>query len=610
VKIEDPAVWGRTTELAVLSLVFLAPLAAHGSTFDPSALRIALAESAALALSLAWIMKGLARGRWEAAAASAPALAPLAALAAWSLIRFAAAPYRTASLPVLVSALACWLIFGAALLELGGARTASRLSFWTAASTALVGACGAVQIFGGMRPIAATLGGADALAAFAAAALPAVLALRLDPEAPPSRRLLSTAAAAALAFLAAWSGSARGLAFFALSAATFAASALLFLGSPAARRAALTALACAAAALAAAALGGTPVASGFAFALASTRASTGEALAVWREHPLAGVGLGNLALRGANLSDAPLARALAETGLVGAALLAWTFAAALFAGVGACLNLRRRGALAEAGYAAAFSAVFCAWVLAVAAGLTQESGPAAWLAWACAGVAAGLAPLGRPHGTVRIMPLAVGQDVRRVLQGSALSLFALLLAAPAAWLASDVRYNRAVAGLRAGRLEDALADASGAWPGSAVYPRALELRGRALLGLGRPQEALDAYARLDGVVPDFARRHAGRAEAYAALGDWAASARERASADALAPSGPASLAAWAKAARASGDLATAVRVAERAEALAPDDPAVRAELAANELMQKRLTAARDAQKRGVRQARAPKKTPR
>lgn|GEM_PF-1851574 len=596
-KINDSAAWSRTTELGLLALVFLAPLAAHGRTFDPSAFRIALAQSAALTLALAWAMKGLARGRWEAAGASMPALAPLAALAAWTLLRFAAAPYKTASTPALAAAAADGLIYAAALLELGGARSASRLAFWSAVSAALVSAVGAAQFFAGARGIAATLGGADALAAFAAAALPAALSLRLDPEASLARRLLSTAAAAGLALLAAWSGSARGLAYFALSAAAFAAAALVLLGSPAARRAALTSLACAAAALGGAALTGAALGSGFGVALAATRASAAAALAVWSEHPIAGIGLGGLALRGpAAATDALLPRALAETGLAGAVLLAWTCAAALFAGVGGCLNLRRRGSLAEAGYAAAFSAGFGAWALAAGAGLAPEGGPAAWLAWACAGVAAGLAPLGLPRGTVRIMPLAVGQDVRRVLQGSALSLFALLVAAPAVWLASDVRYNRAVAGLRGGRLEDALADAGGAWPGSAVYPRALELRGRALLGLGRPLDALEAYARLDGVVPDFARRHAGMAEAYAALGDWSAAARERASADGLAPSGAASLAAWAKAARASGDLETALRAAQRAADLAPEDPAVRAELAANALMQKRL-AARDSQRR-------------
>jgi tetratricopeptide (TPR) repeat protein len=601
-KIDDTGAWGRATELALLALVFLAPLAAHGRTFDPSALRTALAEAAALALALTWVMKGLARGRWEAAASSGPVLVPLAALAAWTLACFAAEPYKTAALPALAAALPAWLVYAAALLELGGARAAARLAFWTAASAAVVGAVGAWQRLGGAGAVAATLGTGADLAAFAAAALPAALALGLDPEAPASRRSLSTAAAAALALLAAWSNSPSGLAYFALSASAFGATVVLILGETSTRRSVWTALGCAAGALAIASLMGTPLLAASSLHGAG-RAAAAAPIAVWLERPLVGIGPGGLSLRvPAVVGGTALLRALAETGLIGGGLLLWTWTAAVLAGLGAAWNLRRRGALPEARFAAAFAAGFGAWALSAAAGLAPETGPAAWLAWGLGGVAAGLGPLARPRGVVRTLPLPFGHDVRRLLQGSALSLFALLLAAPGAWLASDVRYNRAVAALRAGRFEDSLADAGGVWPGSAPYPAALELRGRALLALGRPREALDAYARLEDVVPDFARRHAALAEAYAALGDWPSAARERARQDALSPDGVRSLVAWAQAARGAGDLESARRAADRAAALAPDDPSVRAELAANALLEKRLAADEARRRKAERQA--------
>ncbi len=182
----------------------------HARTYDPAALKIALFESCALVLAAAWLLKGLARGRWEAAAASWPALAPVLALAAWTLARFAAAPFKSAALPDLALTLSAWIVYAVALLEFGGARSAARLAFWTAAAAALVGALGAAQRFALGPGLAATLTSPDQLAAFAAVALPVVLALRLDPEASSARRLLSKATTVILVLLVGWSGTLRG----------------------------------------------------------------------------------------------------------------------------------------------------------------------------------------------------------------------------------------------------------------------------------------------------------------------------------------------------------------------------------------------------------------
>lgn len=550
-----PEGWSRLGETALLSLVFLAPLAVHGRTWDPAALRTALLQAAALTLAAAWLLKGLARGRWEAPAAAWTALFPALALAAWTLARFALEPFKAAAVPGLAMTLSTLTVFAVAAAEFGGARHAARLAFWTTAAAVAAAALAASERFALGPGVSATLTSPDQLAAFAAAALPVALAARLDPEASASRRLLALSAAAALAVTAAWSGSARGLAYLCVSAVAYAAVAAVILRGPQARRNAGAALACAALAVAA-----------FAAESRGVFARSGEPF------------LDSAALRG-----------LSGGGLLGALLLGWTILAALGRGLGAASALRLRGAAAEAGYAAGFSAAFLAWAACAALGLAPASGPAAWLAWAAGGVAAGLSPLSRARGMVRVMPLPFGEDARRLLQGPALLAFAALAVWPGLWLVSDVRYNRAVAEARAGGLDAALADAGRVWPGAAVYAPSLYLRGRVLMEQGRPAEALAAFSRLDSVAPDLGRVHGRKAEAYAALGDWASSARERERQASLTPLDAANLAAWAEAARASGDLDGARRAAARAEAVAPEDEAVRAQLAANELMERTLT---------------------
>jgi tetratricopeptide (TPR) repeat protein len=538
--------WSRAGETILLSLVFLAPLAVHGRTYDPAALKTALFESCALALAAAWVLKGLARGRWAAAAASRPALAPLLALAAWTLARFAFAPFKGAALPDLALTLSAWIVYAVALLEFGGARSAARLAFWTAAAAALVGAFGASQLLARGPGLAATLTSPDQLAAFAAVALPVVLSLSLDPESSAARRLLSASTAVVLALLAAWSGSARGLAAFALSSVFFGLVAAFFLRGPASRRVAFAAAGCAL------------------FAAVDFAVSGSFA-------PVPGI-----------------PGVFAGAGLIGGGLLAWAMLAAVFGGLRAAWDLRARGALAEAGYSAAFASAFGAWALASALGLTPRHGAGAWLAWSAGAIAAGMVPLARPRGVVLTMPLPFGEDVRRLMQGPVLGLFVCLAAWPAGWLASDVRYNRAVAEARAGSLDAAFADAGRAWPGSPVYAPAIYLRGRVLQDQGKPGEALEEFARLDEVSPDFSRVHARRAEAYAAVGDWGSSMIERERQAGLTPLDLPNLTAWAEAARTAGDMKEARRAAERAVAVAPGDESVRLQVAANALLEKRI----------------------
>lgn len=113
-------------------------------------------------------------------------------------------------------------------------------------------------------------------------------------------------------------------------------------------------------------------------------------------------------------------------------------------------------------------------------------------------------------------------------------------------------------------------------------------KGNALNDAGRPRDALAAYDRLQEQSPDYALVHAARGAAYAKLGDWTSAASERARQAELEPGLVDNLIAWAEAARASGDLESARLAAGRASALAPEHAGVKRELAANELMERRL----------------------
>ena len=533
----DAGSWRRLGEIAFLTLVFLAPLAASRNTFDPQALRTALLEGGALLLAATFALKGLARGRWEAPSAAWITLAPLAFWIAWTLARFAAAPNKLELTPLLSLTAAGWVVFIVGQWEMGGARPAARLSFWTAATAAIVGAAAVAQKLSRTSFLPLDAGSPDQLGSWATVALTLVLALRLDPESSSVRRTFSASTAALLGLTIGWSGSGRGVAAFAVGALFYAA-------------------------------------------VVPTILRTRQALKA------AGLALGSALLA--------VACARPEFSLTpvwegaGTIFLWTTMSAAVAVGLNAARMLRERGAFAEAGYCAAFTAGFGAWSLSSALGLLPAAGFGAVVAWAAGGVATGLASLSRSRGVVRVWPIPAGQDVRRLMQGPVFLLFAGAMLLPGGWLSSDVRYNRAVALLRAGNAQAALADAGHVWRGSGVYAPSLFLRGHASVELGRPREALAYYERLEAVAPEFPRLHAQAAQAYAALGDLRGAAAQRRLQAHAEPGRVADLLAWSKASRIAGDLASAKTAAAMAAQLGADDPSVRAEMAENALLERRL----------------------
>ncbi len=200
------------------------------------------------------------------------------------------------------------------------------------------------------------------------------------------------------------------------------------------------------------------------------------------------------------------------------------------------------------------------------------------------------------------MPLPFGEDARRLMQGPALILFfGLGRSGPAAGSRPTCfRYNRALAEARnAGSLRRRARRRRtrlGPEAPSTRPPLYLLVR-RVLMDQGqapeRPSTPTRVSTRSRPII--LARAHARRAEALRREAQERL-ARVRTRARAPRRSRPrsicANLTAWAEAARAAsaGDLpeARCAAAADRAQALAPDDETVRLQIAANNLLEKRI----------------------
>lgn len=636
-KTPSPAVWHRLGEVALLSTVFLLPLAVYFRTYDSAALKLTTLQLGVLVLGFAWFLQGLARGRWEAPASSGPALVPALAFGAWLLLRWAAAPHKLEALPGFLPQLLMVAGYLAVLVNFGGARPAARLSGALAASGWLVALYALAQRFGldpliwkgafGARAFS-TLAQPDLCAEFLALTLPPAMAMSLDEETHPGLRLaaLSLLPAASAAVIV--TQSATGLLAFAAAALAWGFAAPAALRSKAAARSGAAALVVAGATVAAAFLfDGAALARRARADWTYGRATVASELRMARAKPWAGWGPGSFfmdypAFRdedarrasggGHNaLTEFPVSRpvgVLVELGAVGAALWLWLFGAALWSALRGASALRREGRFPEAAYAAGF---FAAAVGALAAETLSNSGSFAapgFLLWPVAGMAAGLAPLSVTRGRVAAYPFPVDDSVRRMLHVPVLLALFALAAPPALWLRSDVEQNVAIYHAKRGDYAQAVEHFERVLPGAPAYPMALYFKGNALLDAGLAADAVAAYETLGEFAPDYVRRHMQLGLAYAKLERWGDAESEHARQAALDPTDVPNLIAWAGAARAGGDLIAARRAVALALDAAPDDPAVKTALIENALMEKRVADQQAAAKRGGRKATALRKS--
>jgi len=619
----------RLGEVALLTTAFVLPLAFYLRAYDSNSIKFTILQWGSLTMLFGWVWQGISRGRFQAPASSWTALVPALAYGAWMIVRFAAEPHKLGALPDFLTQLTMVVGFLAAFLGFAGARSASRFAALTVAAAWIVALYGLSQAAGfdpfiwkgafGPGRVFSTLANPYLCASFLAVAVPLALTLSLDAETPSPLRwaalaLLPVAGAAALL-----TSSPAGVAGFVASCVVYAvivASALRT--RPAVKSAGLALL--------------TAVVVGGAAALTAAPDNAGEpsmrreharrerwsyanelrrltVAAEWRmiaERPLTGFGPGSFSLHyprfrpveaikleGSRYSmidfpELPLLGAAVELGAVGAILWLWLFGAALWTGARGASALRRAGALPESVYAAGFAAAAAGALAAAHFGWAGRAPAPGWYAWPLAGLAAGLVQLAARRAAVSVYPLPVSDSIRRALYAPALLSFAGLALFPGLWLRSEVNLNKGVHFAKGGDHPKAAELFAQVRPGTPGYLLSLYFHGNVLNDLGKAGEALAAYDRLQAQAPDYALVHAQRGAAYAKLGDWEAAASARKRQAELDPLYLENLVAWAEAARASGDLEQARLAAGKAEALAPEDDRVRLQLAANNLMERRI----------------------
>ena len=630
----------RLGELALLTTAFVLPLAFYLRTYDSASVKFAVLQWGALTLLFSWLWQGIARGRFTAPASAWTALLPALAYGLWLCARFATAPHKLGALPDFTTQLTMIVSLLGAFLGFAGARSAARFAALTVAAAWVVCAYALLQAAGvdpfvwkgaygagalGSRAFS-TLGNPYLCAAFLAVAVPVALTLDLDPETPAPLRLAALALLPFAAAASALTGSLVGAAAFAASCAVYGLFVCAALRTPAAFKSGALALLVGAAAGGAALLATAPGARREAWSYTEEfRALTAAAeVKMIAERPLAGFGPGAFAIEYPRFRPAevvrmegpghntmtqypelPLLGAAVELGLVGAVLWLWMFGAALWTGARGAGALRRAGAMSESVYAGGFAAAAAGALVSAHFDWSGAMPAPGWFAWPLAGLSAGLAQLASRRAAVSVYPLPVSESVRRALYAPSLILFLVASLAPGLWLRSGVDMNVGIYYAKNHDYERAVKRFASVARGSPDWVMAQYFKGNALLDAGKPAEALAAYDRLQEQAPDYVLVHAQRGAALAKTGDWTSAAAERSRQATLDPLYLENLVAWAEAARASGDLEQARLAAAKAAALAPEDPSVKLQLAANDLMERRI-AGKSRRLNGKGTARKPK----
>lgn len=608
----------RLGELALLTTAFVLPLAFYLRTYDSTAVKYTVLQWGSLTMLFGWLWQGLARGRFQTPASSWTALAPTLAYGAWMLVRFAAAPHKLGALPDFLTQLTMVVGFLGAFLGFAGARSASRFASLAVAAAWLVALYGLGQAagvdpfiwkgaFGGR--VFSTLANPHLCASFLAVAAPLALTLALDAETPSPARAAALLLLPAAGAVVVMTGSATGIAGFVSACGLYAVIVPAALRTRPALKSAGLALLAAAVVGGAAALTSYSRKESWSYASEFRRLTAAAEMRMFAQRPLTGFGPGSFSVEYPRFRPAeiirlegtghgtmtqypepPLLGAAVELGAIGAVLWLWLFGAALWTGAKGASDLRRAGAVPESVYAAGFAAAAAGALASAHLGWSGYSPATGWYAWPLAGLAAGLAPLAARRAAVSVYPLPVSDSIRRALYAPSLLAFAGLALLPGLWLRSDVNLNSGIYFAKGGDLPKAVELFSQVRPGSPAYVMSLYFTGNALNDLGRHEDALAAYDRLQAQAPDYVLVHARRGEAYAKLGDWKASAVERARQAELDPLYLENLIAWSEAARAAGNLEEARAAIARAEVIDSGDERVRLQVAANDLMERRLAA--------------------
>ncbi len=606
--------WSKAGETALFLLALLIPLAFYLRTYDSSAIKVLTFHTGVIALAMFWFLKSMERGRFELPTRAMGLLMPAAALLVWTVLTFMISDYKAAAFPGFLEQILYLVLFALVLVEFGGYMTTSRLFGWILTAAWIAGLYGLLQKLGldpfiwkgafGDR-VFSTLGDPVAFAALLALCLPLALSRLLDPERSGSRKVLDLLLLALLSINTVWTRSPEGLTAFLVQGLVFGLVAPRFVPSKTAHRAAILSSGLVFCVFFGAIQLDPSAEAGLTQRISRTRQLWAGTSAMISEKPLTGHGPGSFAVHFPRFRPAALIRMegghdvhtkdpgnkllelTAEIGLVGTGLWLWLFAGLLMAGWNAGKDFRAQGALGESAcLAGVFSAVvgllLTSFFAAGIGGFAQG-----WILWPLAGMLGGLSLLSRA-GTSRV--LVVGNKHWLYAPASVVT-FSLMIF-PALWFYSDIQQNIGVLRSQEGQWAKALMRFNNVVPGSPRYVTAQYFKGNVLLDQGKPKEALEQYALLESVSPDYVRLHYMKALAYAAAWDWDKAIESHERWAALDPLDADNYSHWAQAAIVTGDLEGARQAAFAAIALKPENPDHWQTLSLVYLKQKRTKAAK------------------
>jgi tetratricopeptide (TPR) repeat protein len=299
----------------------------------------------------------------------------------------------------------------------------------------------------------------------------------------------------------------------------------------------------------------------------------------------------------------------AELGWLGVALWIWLFGSLGLAAWRAHRNFLKQGALGESCYLAGLSALAAGFLCAAQLGFDSQALMPGWLLWPLAGMLGGLTLLAHRGSAISVVPIPLGETARQRMYAPALLAFAGLFFFPLQWFDSELEHNIAVADVKAHDWPSAIAHFDRVRPGAQSYVAAQYGKGNAYLAEDKPQEAINAYAVLEAVSPDFAEVHYQQAVAYANLENWPNAVASHAREAGLHPDFVANYVGWAQAAKRLGDLDAAETAAKKAIELEPNEPAHQLALAEIYLKEKRVADARKLEKQAAQLRTEQKKKP-
>ena len=530
--------WRFWVQAAFITLAAALPVAFYLKTYDSVAIKFTIMQLGVILALTAWLAGGLAEGRFELPERTLPFAAPAAALLAWNLVRFLAAPYKAAAFDGFVTQELFLVSFLAALVSFSG-RELKLFVAAAAGAWAVAVLYGAAQ-YAGLDPfvwkgafgpnIFSTIGNPDYFAAYLAVTSPFALMLLADAALPRALRAAAGLLAVIGGVLVALTGAGLEALIYVSVQAGFILLARARLEAPDRKPAVIIAALSAAACVAAFALIA-PKPSHFSSHSPVISEIRSSSLELAKHSGWSGFGPGSFQVhfpsfrspevlllhrRHNILTEHAGSEALeqwAEGGLPGLLLWLALFGTVLYKG------FRARVAGELSGYA-------CGLLVSVAGGLavslvainTPRSPSVGWLIYANAGLLALLAAsaAGKPEKVLAVpVPFAA---LRGLLLAAVLAAGGYSAYYAARMLGSDARHNLGIFNSKNSYWDQALSAYGKEAPGAQTYVQGQYFTGTVLLDRGQEERAVEQYRKVRGLFPDYVQVHFKEAAALEKLG--------------------------------------------------------------------------------------------